>query len=637
MLRVGVRRREGRPGGRGSWEGQAMDSPGGGGALAPGTPGAFASPHAVGAEWTPETVVRGGEWLQQPPPPPPPTGAHSISARLSADSIPSQQRPASQNGREPSAEEETLCESMIAATWPGRSPQFTKALCRLMLKGQSMEYYGAAAKKSADAQGRWLQAKRAALACSQELLQKSDAGGGAGTSVAAEAWHMYVDSNSPEFRGLMTALVSLGLEFQSNEVGSAPETDDLLFFKWTRHGPAQDGFTNIIHACLLHLRLQNYIEPGGEGEGEVFSRAPNGVTALTRQAIQLEAAAKKKATPQFKEDCGTFAMTNTLRQQAQQMAASVHVSTAQAASLWRTGAHQKGKTLGVVDNVTREILVKHHPTPGIGTSPSAEMVVGLKLTGQDFSTMLDWPDLTCEQVVLLNCLMSTSPRFCADHFKDVHGRLVRYPAEVTVAAHPSKRTREDTLAHAAGPKTVRAPMHGSSSAAREKLRVPLSPLRTNAHTGSARNISNQDLKRLLGVTVQRVLKMGHCVGSVVSFLRPTGVTSAAQLKVGQGSKNELIIAVATEASPDEGQQLPIICTAPLWVLDKFDVGSGVQWGKLEPSHNDTPVPPFEFSLELNVCLERVNNIATSKLVQVWNFEDPSRIQVMFRHTRREDD
>ena len=226
MLRVGVRRREGRPGGRGSWEGQAMDSPGGGGALAPGTPGAFASPHAVGAEWTPETVVRGGEWLQQPPPPPPPTGAHSISARLSADSIPSQQRPASQNGREPSAEEETLCESMIAATWPGRSPQFTKALCRLMLKGQSMEYYGAAAKKSADAQGRWLQAKRAALACSQELLQKSDAGGGAGTSVAAEAWHMYVDTNSPEFRGLMTALVSLGLEFQSNEVGSAPETDE---------------------------------------------------------------------------------------------------------------------------------------------------------------------------------------------------------------------------------------------------------------------------------------------------------------------------------------------------------------------------------------------------------------------------
>ena len=47
---------------------------------------------------------------------------------------------------------------------------------------------------------------------------------------------MYVDTNSPEFRGLMTALVSLGLEFQSNEVGSAPEADDLLFFKWQGTG-----------------------------------------------------------------------------------------------------------------------------------------------------------------------------------------------------------------------------------------------------------------------------------------------------------------------------------------------------------------------------------------------------------------
>jgi hypothetical protein len=132
------------------------------------------------------------------------------------------------------------------------------------------------------------------------------------------------------------------LEFQSNKVGSAPETDDLLFFKWTRHGPAQDGLTNIIHACLLHLRLQNYIEPGGEGPGEVFSKAPNGVTALTRQAIKLAATAQNKATPQFKEDCGTFAVTNTLRQQAQQMAAAVQVPTAQAHWLWKTGAHQKG-------------------------------------------------------------------------------------------------------------------------------------------------------------------------------------------------------------------------------------------------------------------------------------------------------
>ena len=59
-----------------------------------------------------------------------------------------------------------------------------------------------------------MQAKRAAVASSQEVLKKSGAGGGAGTSVGSEAWHMYVDTKSPEFRGLMTALVSLGLEFQ---------------------------------------------------------------------------------------------------------------------------------------------------------------------------------------------------------------------------------------------------------------------------------------------------------------------------------------------------------------------------------------------------------------------------------------
>ena len=98
---------------------------------------------------------------------------------------------------------------MIDLMWPDCSPRFIKALCKLMIKGQSMQYYGAAAKKGADAEGRWLQAKRAAVASSQEVLKKSGAGGGAGTSVGAEAWHMYVDTKSPEFRGLMTALVSL--------------------------------------------------------------------------------------------------------------------------------------------------------------------------------------------------------------------------------------------------------------------------------------------------------------------------------------------------------------------------------------------------------------------------------------------
>ena len=105
---------------------------------------------------------------------------------------------------------------MIDLMWPDCSPRFIKALCKLMIKGQSMQYYGAAAKKGADAEGRWLQAKRAAVASSQEVLKKSGAGGGAGTSVGSEAWHMYVDTKSPEFRGLMTALVSLGLEFQIN-------------------------------------------------------------------------------------------------------------------------------------------------------------------------------------------------------------------------------------------------------------------------------------------------------------------------------------------------------------------------------------------------------------------------------------
>ena len=77
-----------------------MDSPGGGGGLALGTPWSPASPHAVGAD-TPETVGRGGEWQQPPPPPPLPlpcAGAHSAGARFPADSIPSQQSPGSQHG-----------------------------------------------------------------------------------------------------------------------------------------------------------------------------------------------------------------------------------------------------------------------------------------------------------------------------------------------------------------------------------------------------------------------------------------------------------------------------------------------------------------------------------------------------------
>ena len=122
-----------------------MDSPGGGGGLALGTPWSPASPHAVGAD-TQETVGRGGEWQQPPPQPPLPlpcAGAHSAGARFPADSIPSQQSPASQHGGEPSADEKALCAVMIAVTWPGCSQRFTKALCKLMIMGQSMQYYGA--------------------------------------------------------------------------------------------------------------------------------------------------------------------------------------------------------------------------------------------------------------------------------------------------------------------------------------------------------------------------------------------------------------------------------------------------------------------------------------------------------------
>ena len=54
-------------------------------------------------------------------------------ARFPADSIPSQQSPASQHGGEPSADEKALCAVMIAVTWPGCSQLFTKALCKLMI------------------------------------------------------------------------------------------------------------------------------------------------------------------------------------------------------------------------------------------------------------------------------------------------------------------------------------------------------------------------------------------------------------------------------------------------------------------------------------------------------------------------
>ena len=138
-----------------------------------------------------------GVWQQQPPPPC--TGAHSISARFSADSIPSQQRPASQHGSEPTPTKTRLQSAVHQSPLQADDDQgaIDAVLRRRCQKGRRCG--GALA----------VQAKRAAVASSQEVLvavlKKSGAGGGAGTSVGAEAWHMHVDTKSPEFCGLMTA------------------------------------------------------------------------------------------------------------------------------------------------------------------------------------------------------------------------------------------------------------------------------------------------------------------------------------------------------------------------------------------------------------------------------------------------
>ncbi len=58
-----------------------------------------------------------------------------------------------------------------------------------------------------------------------------------------------------------------------NKVGTWPQSDSLLFFRWTRPAPAEHavhGLVNNIHRFLLHLGLQNNIEPGKAGH--VLSR-----------------------------------------------------------------------------------------------------------------------------------------------------------------------------------------------------------------------------------------------------------------------------------------------------------------------------------------------------------------------------
>jgi hypothetical protein len=63
-----------------------------------------------------------------------------------------------------------------------RFRDFSSSTC-----AESRERGGLAAKKGADPQMRWLQAKNAALACSHDQLKLSGAGRCAGTSVRAEA------------------------------------------------------------------------------------------------------------------------------------------------------------------------------------------------------------------------------------------------------------------------------------------------------------------------------------------------------------------------------------------------------------------------------------------------------------------
>ena len=101
VLRVGVRRREGRPGGRGSWVGQVL-SPKGRPWIRPGSVVAlFLARHGHLQAPMPSVLTR------RRPLPLPCAGAHSAGARFPADSIPSQQKllqsPASQHCGEPNA------------------------------------------------------------------------------------------------------------------------------------------------------------------------------------------------------------------------------------------------------------------------------------------------------------------------------------------------------------------------------------------------------------------------------------------------------------------------------------------------------------------------------------------------------
>ena len=96
-------------------------------------------------------------------------------------------------------------------------------------------YCGTVAKKGAALQQRLLGLKSAVM-CNSHLLA-SASGGGLRHRRPSSVTALIRGHQTPEFRGLLTAFVSLWLEFQEKQVGSSP--DNLLFFKWTQSAVLQ--------------------------------------------------------------------------------------------------------------------------------------------------------------------------------------------------------------------------------------------------------------------------------------------------------------------------------------------------------------------------------------------------------------
>ena len=127
-------------------------------------------------------------------------------------------------------------------------------------------YCGTVAKKGAALQQRLLGLKSAVM-CNSHLLA-SASGGGLRHRRPSSVTALIRGHQTPEFRGLLTAFVSLWLEFQEKQVGSSP--DNLLFFKWTREAAGEHGLVN-----MLHLGLQNCIKCSKDGSVRQAAQAQN--------------------------------------------------------------------------------------------------------------------------------------------------------------------------------------------------------------------------------------------------------------------------------------------------------------------------------------------------------------------------